>query len=82
MPTHKGPYSSDDPETNTGVGLDDLAFNPGRTPNKYVANRKGDMSIDLSRIDATRYNDIGEEGSGFDKPGFSGVLSRFKNHPK
>jgi hypothetical protein len=33
-------------------------------------------------VDSNRYNDIGEEGDGFNKPGYSGVLSRFKNHPK
>jgi hypothetical protein len=82
MPTSKGPYSADDAECNTGVGLDRDSYNPGPLPNKYVANRKGDLSIDLSKtLDRPRYDDIGEEGVGFNKPGYSGKLSRFKNHP-
>jgi len=82
MRTYKGSYSSDDPECNTGVGLDRDSYNPGPKPNVYVSNAKGLNKIDLSsKIDANFYDSIGTEGSGW-KGGFSGVLSRLKNHPK
>ena len=41
MPVYKGPYSGDDKECSTGVGLDDNAYNPGSKPNVYVSNAKG-----------------------------------------
>jgi hypothetical protein len=82
MPVYKGPYSADDKECNTGVGLDDLAFNPGPTPNRYVANKRGLNKIDLSsKIDGNFYGSIGMEGDGL-KGGFSGPVSRSRNHPK
>jgi hypothetical protein len=82
MSTYKGSYSSDDPECNTGVGLDDLAFNPGPTPNRYVANKRGLNKIDLSsKIDGNFFDSIGTEGEGW-SGGFSGKRSRFRNHPK
>jgi hypothetical protein len=66
MPTHRGPYSGDDAECNTGVGLDDNAYNPGRKPNVYVANAKGLNKIDLSKqLDANFYDSIGTEGDGW-----------------
>jgi hypothetical protein len=40
MPTYQGPFSKDDKECNTGVGLDDNAYNPGPKPNVYVSNAK------------------------------------------
>jgi hypothetical protein len=57
MPTYKGPYSGDDKECNTGVGLDRDSYNPGSTPNEYVSNAKGTNKIDLSYID--RDNSVG-----------------------
>jgi hypothetical protein len=76
MPVHKGPFSSDDSECNTGVGLDDNAYNPGRKPNVYVSNAKGLNKIDLSKaIDANFYDSIGTEDDGL-RGGFSGPVSR------
>jgi hypothetical protein len=76
MPTHKGEFSSDDPECNTGVGLDDNAYNPGPKPNVYVSNARGLNKIDLSKkLDGNFYDSIGTEGDGL-KGGFSGPVSR------
>jgi hypothetical protein len=78
MPVYKGPYSANDRECNTGVGLDDLAFNPGRKPNVYVSNAKGTNRIDLSKqLDGNFYDSIGEEGKGL-KGGYSNWVSRNK----
>jgi hypothetical protein len=80
--TYKGSFSKDDPETDTGVGLDDLAFNPGPKASVYVANKRGLNKIDLSsKIDGNGYDSIGTEGDML-KGGFSGPVSRFRNHPK
>jgi hypothetical protein len=77
MSTYKGPFSKDDAECNTGVGLDRDSYNPGKTPNKYVSNTKGKNSIDLSRaLDSQTYDDIGTEGDGLKGGGFSGPVSR------
>jgi hypothetical protein len=77
MPVYKGSYSKDDPECASGVGLDRDSYNPGPKPNVYVSNAKGTNKIDLSKtLDRPRYDDIGEAGDGFSKPGLSGVLSR------
>jgi hypothetical protein len=82
MPVYKGSYSKDDKECNTGVGLDRDSYNPGPTPNKYVSNAKGTNKIDLSKVlDSNFYDSIGTEGDGW-KGGFSGPVSRSKNHPK
>jgi hypothetical protein len=81
MPTYRGPFSKDDDECNTGVGLDRDSYNPGPKPNVYVANKRGKNSIDLSAIDSNFYDSIGTEGDLL-KGGFSGPVSRFKNHPK
>jgi hypothetical protein len=78
MPTYRGPFSKDDSECNTGVGLDRDSYYPGRSPNKYTARQ---TPINLaSKIDANFYDSIGTEGDGW-KGGFSGPVSRFKNHP-
>jgi hypothetical protein len=78
MPTYKGPYSGDDKECNTGVGLDRDSYNPGPKPNKYVSNAKGANKIDLSKVlDSNMYDSIGTEGDGW-SGGYSGVLSRNK----
>ena len=82
MPTYRGPFSKDDAECASGVGLDRDAYNPGPKPNVYVANAKGTNKIDLSKaIDSNFYDSIGAEGDGL-KGGFSGPISRFRNHPK
>jgi hypothetical protein len=81
MPTYRGPFSKDDDEVNTGVGLDRDSYNPGPKPNVYVANKRGLNKIDLSsKIDGNFYDSIGEEGDML-KGGFSGPVSRSKNHP-
>jgi hypothetical protein len=78
MPVYKGPYSADDRECSSGVGLDDLAFNPGRKPNVYVANKRGLNKIDLSKqLDSDGYDQIGREGDML-KGGYSGPVSRNK----
>jgi hypothetical protein len=76
--TVHGAYSGDFEESKVGGrGFDDLAFNPGPTPNKYVSNAKGKNSIDLSRaLDSQTYDDIGTEGDGLKGGGFSGPVSR------
>ena len=77
MSIYKGPFSKDDAECNTGVGLDDNAYNPGPKPNVYVSNAKGKNSIDLSRaLDSQTYDDIGTEGNLLKGGGFSGPVSR------
>jgi hypothetical protein len=65
MPVYKGSFSKDDPECNTGVGLDRDSYNPGPAPNKYVSNSKGKNSIDLSYID--RDNSVGSGPVGDDR---------------
>jgi len=76
MSVYKGAYSSNDRECNTGVNLDDNAYNPGPEPNVYVSNAKGLNKINLaSKIDANFYESIGTEGDGL-KGGFSGRVSR------
>ena len=78
MPTYKGPFSGDDSECNTGVGLDRDAYNPGPKPNVYVSNARGLNKINLAgKIDANFYDSIGTEGEGL-SGGFSGVMSRNK----
>jgi hypothetical protein len=82
MPTYKGPYSADDSETDTGVGLDRDSYNPSDRPNVYVSNKRGLNKIDLSsKIDGNGFDSIGTEGDGW-AGGFSGQLSKFRNHPK
>jgi hypothetical protein len=82
MPVYKGPYSSDDKECNTGVGLDRDSYNPGRKPNVYVSNPKGKNSIDLSKqVDGNMYDSIGTEGEGL-SGGYSNWVSKSRNHPK
>jgi hypothetical protein len=76
MPTHKGAFSSDDPECNAGVGLDRDSYNPGPKPNVYVSNAKGTNKINLAdKIDGNFYDSIGTEGDGL-RGGFSGPVSR------
>jgi hypothetical protein len=73
MPVYKGSFSKDDPECNTGVGLDRDSYYPGRTPNKYTSSQ---TPINLAnKIDANFYDSIGTEGDGL-KGGFSGPVSR------
>jgi hypothetical protein len=76
MPTYKGPFSSNDKECNTGVGLDPDSYYPGRTPNKYTAKQ---TPINVA-VDTNFYDSIGTQGDML-KGGFSGPVSRSKNHP-
>jgi hypothetical protein len=76
MPTYRGHYSGDDKECNSGVGLDDNAYNPDPKPNVYVSNAKGLNKIDLSKaLDSDTYSSIGKEGNLL-RGGFSGPGSR------
>ncbi len=80
--TVHGSYSGDFEESKV-TGLDDNAYNPGREPNVYVSNAKGLNKIDLSKaLDGQTFDDIGTEGDGLKGGGFSGPVSRFRNHPK
>ena len=72
MPTYKGPFSGDDRECNTGVGLDRDSYYPGRTPNKYTAKQ---TPINVA-VDANFYDSIGTEGNMLKGGGFSGPVSR------
>jgi hypothetical protein len=47
MPVYKGVFGPDFTESKV-TGLDRDAYNPGPRPNKYVANRQGTASQDLS----------------------------------
>ena len=76
MPTYRGAFSSDDKECNTGVGLDRDSYYPGRTANKYTAKQ---TPINVA-VDTNFYDSIGTEGDGL-RGGFSGPVSRSKNHP-
>jgi hypothetical protein len=71
MPTYKGPFSSDDPECNTAVGLDRDSYYASRTPNKYTAKQ---TPINVA-VDTNFYDSIGTEGYML-KGGFSGPVSR------
>jgi hypothetical protein len=81
MPTKHGAYSGDFDDGRV-TNLDDNAYYPGRTPNKYVSNAKGTNKIDLSKqLDGNFYDSIGTEGEGLNG-GFSNWVSRSRNHPK
>lgn len=71
MPTHKGPFSSDDRECDTGVGLDRDAYYPSRTPNRYTSKT---TPIKVA-VDENFYDSIGTAGNML-KGGFSGPVSR------
>jgi len=73
MPTYKGPFSGDDSECNTGVGLDRDSYYPSRKPNVYVRD-DGKSPIPV-KVDTNFYDSIGTEGDGL-KGGFSGPVSR------
>jgi hypothetical protein len=71
MPVYRGKFSSDDPECNTGVGLDRDSYYPSRTPNKYTAKQ---TPINVA-VDKNFYDSIGTAGDGL-RGGFSGPVAR------
>ena len=78
--TYRGAYSDDDAFIKrqvTNVGRDN--YYPSRRPNVYVTD-DGKSPIPVN-VDANRYDSIGTEGDGL-SGGFSGPVSRSRNHPK
>ena len=79
--TVRGAFSPDFKESKV-TGLDRDGYNPSNNPRMVGGARNMPKPAGHLNIDSNRYNDIGEEGAGFSKPGFSGKVSSADNHPK
>ncbi len=79
--TVRGAFSPDFKESKV-TGLDRDGYNPSNNPRMVGGARNTLKPAGHLNIDSNSYNDIGEEGAGFSKPGFSGKVSSAGNHPK
>src|SRR5258708_38869877 len=79
--TVRGAFSPDFKE-NKVTGLDRDGYNPSNNPRIVGGAVNTLRPAGHLNIDSNRYNDIGEEGAGFNKPGFAGKVSSAGNHPK
>lgn len=73
---YAAPYSEAEFSESKVTGLSRDAYNPGPTPNKYVANTDGKMSIDVSKVDDVYTWPDGTDPSWHVKGGFSGRIQR------
>lgn len=78
--TVRGAYSPDFKESKV-TGLDRDGYNPSNNPRMAGGLRNNLRPAGRIDVDANRYDSIGTEGEGL-KGGFSGPVSRSRNHPK
>src|SRR5260221_11846944 len=79
--TVRGAFSPDFKESKV-TGLDRDGYNPSNNPRMVGGARNTLKAAGHLNIDANRYNNIGEDGAGFNKQGYSGKFNTANNHPK